>query len=69
MGFDYFNDLEVNKKKSNLKLSAAHLSNIGFKKIKKKQKRETRDLLVVIESHLYMVKNSGSCIFITRRSS
>ena len=35
MGFDYFNDLEVNKKKSNLKLSAAHLSNIGSKKLKK----------------------------------
>jgi len=63
MGFDYFNDLEVYMKKSNLNLPAAHLSNIG------KKKRETRGLLVVIESHIYMVLNSGSCIFITRRSS
>ena len=67
MGFDYFNDLEVNIKKSNLKLSAAHLSIIGFNTLKKKGKN--RDLLVVIASHLYMVKNSGSCIFIIRRTS
>ena len=41
MRFDYFNDLEVNMKKSNLNVSAAHLSNIGFKKKRKKGKLET----------------------------